>query len=153
MKTCSDVAAQTCKRFCVCLTMVSSSGHSCSVADNIFFCCWDMLFFPIFSLVCTEVGHTHFFKWPWLCLRSDNRVMAEQAEPSGFCAYVGIKNQIVPKGNGKRSRRQIWNGFVRIAVMIEARPAGLSQMKEVSMVVRGTDDNSNYWWDKWHPAQ
>lgn len=31
--------------------------------------------------------------------------------------------------------------------MIEARPAGLSQMKEVSMVVRGTDDNSNYWWD------
>lgn len=37
--------------------------------------------------------------------------------------------------------------------MIEARPAGLSQMKEVSMVVRGTDDNSNYWWDKWHPAQ
>lgn len=59
MKTSSDVAAQTCKRFCVCLMMVSISGHSCSVADNIFFCCWDMLFFPVFSLVCTEVGHTH----------------------------------------------------------------------------------------------
>lgn len=114
---------------------------SFSVAET----CYSFLFF-LWSALKWDT-HTHVFKWPWLCLRSDNRVMAEQAEPSGFCAYVGIKNQIVTKGNWKRSRRQIWNRFVRIAVMIEARPAGLSQMKEVSMVVRGTDDNSNYWWD------
>lgn len=60
MITSSDVAAQTCKRFCVCLMMVPISGHSCSVADNIFFCCWEMLFFPV-SLVCTEVAHMHTF--------------------------------------------------------------------------------------------
>lgn len=97
---------------CVCLMMVSISGHSCSVADNIFFCCWDMLFFPVFLWFA--------LKWDTLTFLSDRGCAYAQTIESwqnkqsrqDFAPMLVSKTKLFQKGIGRgqedKSEMGLW---------------------------------------------